>query len=584
MKNLLLLFSIILFMSFTNVKTPTDSNEQLSSLFTKYDEYNKRTYPEGATYEGDHRYDDKLSDNSQSANLAYYDSARAFLNELLAIDYQSLSYDNKLNYDLFKSSIEETLEEEKFHWEYMPMGQQWGLHINFPQMVFVQPTSTYEEYRKYFKRLRGFEKKIDNDILNMKKGISNGIVPPVFIMEQTLPQMEKVMNVEVEESIFYSPVKNENKLSPEEKEIVSKELKDIIQTSVNPAYKKLYDFVKNEYIPNCRKDAGVWSLPDGRQRYEKAVKDFTTLKLNADEVHNVGLKEVERILIEMENIKDSIGFTGTLDEFNTYLKTDEKFYYTDKEDLMNGFRDILKKMDTKLPQLFGNLPDAPYDLKEMEEFRAASAPAAYYYSAPEDRSRPGYFYVNTFNLPARPKYTMTALAMHEAVPGHHLQISLAQGLKNLPKFRRDLGVTAFVEGWGLYSESLGYEAGMYEDLYQLYGALTFEMWRACRLVVDTGIHDKKWTREQAFDYMQKYTPNSDQDIQSEIDRYISWPGQALAYKTGELKMKELRKKAEDKLGQNFDVKAFHDTLLKNGAIPLPLLEIKIDEWIATQIN
>lgn len=506
------------------------------------------------------------------------------MNELLSIDYQSLSYDNKLNYDLFKSSIEDELDEEKFHWEYIPMGQQWGLHINFPQMVFVQPTSTYEEYMKYFKRLRGFEKKIDNDILSMRKGISNGIVPPVFIMEQTLPQMEKVMNVEVEESIFYSPLKNENKLSPEEKEIVSKELKEIIQTSVNPAYKKLYDFVKNEYISNCRKDAGVWSLPDGKQRYEKAVKDFTTLKLTADEVHDVGLKEVQRILIEMENVKDSIGFNGTLDEFNNYLKTDEKFYYTDKEDLMNGFRDILKKMDTKLPQLFGNLPEAPYDLKEMEEFRAASAPQAYYYSAPEDRSRPGYFYVNTYNLPARPKYTMTALAMHEAVPGHHLQISLAQELKNLPKFRRDLGITAFVEGWGLYSESLGYETGMYEDLYQLYGALTFEMWRACRLVVDTGIHDKQWTREQAFDYMQKYTPNSDQDIQSEIDRYISWPGQALAYKTGELKMKELRKKAEDKLGESFDVKAFHDTLLKNGAIPLPLLETKINEWIATQIN
>lgn len=584
MKKIIFLFITFSIISFTNINIPADSNSQLAALFARYDEYNYRTYPEGATYDGDHRYDDLLSDNSEEAIIADYDSTRGFLKELLSIDYTTLDYDNKLNYDLFKSSIEKSLEGEKFKWYYMPMGQQWGLHINFPQLVYVQPLSTYEEYRKYFKRLIGFDKKVDNDISNMRKGIIAGIVPPVFIMEQTLPQMENIMNVEIENSVFYSPLKNENNLSPEEKEIVSKELKEIIKNNINPAYNKLYDFVKNEYLPNCRTEAGVWSLPDGKQRYEKAVKDFTTLELTADEVYNTGMKEVDRILIEMENIKDSIGFNGTLEDFNTYLKTNEKFYYTDKEDLMNGYREILKKVDTKLPLLFGNLPEAKYDLREMEEYRAASAPQAYYYSAPEDRSRPGYFYVNTYNLPSRPKYTMTALAMHEAVPGHHLQISIAQELKNLPKFRRDLGITAFVEGWGLYSESLGYEIGMYEDLFQLYGALTFEMWRACRLVVDTGIHDKKWSREEAFNFMKKYTPNSDHDIQSEIDRYISWPGQALAYKTGELKIKELRKKAEDTLGERFDEKAFHDTVLKNGAIPLPLLEKKIDEWIATQIN
>jgi prolyl oligopeptidase len=440
------------------------------------------------------------------------------------------------------------------------------------------------EYIKYFKRLKGFEKEVDNIISNMKKGISAGIVPPAFITEQTLPQMEKIMNAEIENSEFYSVLGKENQLTPEEKEQVSNELKEIISDNIYPAYRKLYDFVKNEYLPNCRKEAGIWSLPDGKERYENSVKDFTTLTLTADEIHNIGLQEVSRILAIMEEIKDSLGFEGTIDEFNTFLKTDPQFYYTDKEDLMNGFREILARVDTTLPRFFGKLPEVGYDLKEMEEFRAASAPAAYYYSAPEDRSRPGYFYVNTYNLSARPKYTMTALAMHEAVPGHHLQISLAQEQKNLPKFRRDLGITAFLEGWALYSESLGYESGMYEDLYQLYGALTFEMWRACRLVVDTGIHDKKWTREEAYNYMRKYTPNSDQDIQSEIDRYISWPGQALAYKTGELKIKELRKKSENTLGDQFDIKAFHDTILKNGAVPLPLLEKIVDEWIAEQVN
>jgi uncharacterized protein (DUF885 family) len=571
-------------LEFTIMSKAGDSNQQLNELFKRYDEYNLRSYPEGATYEGDHRYDDLLSDNSEDAVKSDYDSTRAFLKDLLAIDYSSLNEDNRLNYDLFKSSLEVSIEGEKFNWHYMPMGQQWGLHIGFPQIVHYQPVSTFQEYQKYFKRLRGFANKVDNEIANMRKGMSEGYMPPVFIMEQTLPQMEKIMNAEAEKSVFYSTLSKENKLTEEEKEKVSAELKDIIENSINPAYKKLYDFVKTEYLPNCRKDAGIWSLPNGHERYRFSVKYYTTLDLTAEEIHTIGLKEVERIRKEMEMLKDRIGFKGTLDEFNKFLKTDPQFYYTNKDDLMNGFREILKKMDTKLPELFGRLPEAKYDLKEIEEFRAASAPAAYYYSAPEDRSRPGYFYVNTYDLTSRPKYTMTALAMHEAVPGHHLQIAIAQELKNLPKFRRELGVTAFVEGWGLYSESLGYETGMYEDLYQKYGALTFEMWRACRLVVDTGIHEKRWTREQAYEFMRKYTPNSDHDIKSEIDRYISWSGQALAYKIGELKIKELRKKAEEKLGTKFDVRAFHDNVLKNGPIPLPLLEKKINEWIASQVN
>lgn len=584
MKYIFLTLTFLCLVSFSVVPQPSDPDEQLLSLFKKYDEYNLRSSPESATYDGDHRYDDKLSDYSEEANIASYDTVRSFLSELTGIDYNSLSYDNKLNYDLFKSSLEQSLEGEKYKWYYTPMTQQWGIHISFPQLIYVQPTSTFEEYQKYFKRLRGFEKQIDDNISNMRKGMSAGYMPPVFIMEQTLPQMEKVMNVEPDKSIFYSVLANENKLSPEEKEAVSKELKDIIQNNINTSYKKLYDFVKNEYLPKCRTDAGIWSMPDGKERYENSIKYYTTLNYTADEIHNLGLKEIERIRAEMEKVKDETGFKGTLDEFNHFLKTDSQFYYTNKEDLMNGFREILKKVDTKLPALFGRLPDAKYDLREMEEFRAASAPQAYYYSAPEDRSRPGYFYVNTYNLPARPKYTMTSLAMHEAVPGHHLQISIAQELKNLPKFRRELRVTSFVEGWGLYSESLGYESGLYDDLYQLYGALTFEIWRACRLVVDTGIHDEKWTREQAYEFMKKYTPTSDADIQSEIDRYISWPGQALAYKIGELKIKELRKKAEEKLGDRFDIKSFHDTVLKNGAIPLPLLEKVVNEWIASQIN
>ncbi len=571
---------LLLIITMTQILSSQEHDKKLWQIFDDYEEYNRVNNPEGATYEGDHRFDDRLSDNSDSANTIYYEKVRYFLGRLNEIDYTTLTEDDKLNNDLFRRSLELSLEGEKFKYHYMPLGQQWGIHIGFPQIVRVQPLVTKEEYLKYFKRLRAFKNQVNDAIDNMKKGMALKLMPPDFIIVQTLPQMENIFNVPAAESIFYKPIDGENSLTSEEKTELKDSLKNLVENEVYASYRRLYEFVKTEYLPNCRKDAGISSLPDGRERYQNSVKYYTTLDMTAEEIHNLGMKEVDRIRGEMEKLKNEIGFTGSLDEFNTYLKTDSKFYYSNKDDLLNGFRSILSKMDTKLPGLFGRLPEAKYDLFEMEEFRAKSAPAAYYYSAPEDRSRPGYFYVNTYDLPSRPIYTMTALALHEAVPGHHLQISIAQELKDLPKFRRDYSVTAFVEGWGLYAEYLGYESGMYEDLYQRYGALTFEIWRACRLVVDTGIHEKGWTREEAYEFMRKNTPNSDLDIRSEIDRYISWPGQALAYKIGELKLKELRKKAERELGSKFNVKDFHDNVLKNGAIPLGLLEKKIDEWIA----
>jgi uncharacterized protein (DUF885 family) len=570
---------LLLFITMTQLTFSQEHDKKLWQIFDDYEEYNRVSNPEGATYDGDHRFDDRLSDNSDSANTLYYEKVRYFFTRLNEINYNTLTEDDRLNFDLFKRSLELTLEGEEFKYQYMPLGQQWGVHIGFPQIVRVQPLNTKEEYLKYFKRLRAFKNQVNDVIDNMRKGIALKLMPPDFIIEQTLPQMENIYTVPAEESIFYKPINNESTLTPEEKAELKDSLKNLVENEVYASYKKLYEFVKNEYLPNCRKVAGIWSLPDGKERYQNSVSYHTTLDMSAEEIHNLGLEEVIRIRKEMESLKNEIGFNGTLDEFNSYIKTDDKFYYTNKDDLLNGFRTILSRMDTKLPDLFGRLPEVKYDLFEMEEFRAKSAPAAYYYSAPEDRSRPGYFYVNTYNLPSRPKYTMTALALHEAVPGHHLQISIAQELKDLPKFRRDYSVTAFVEGWGLYAEYLGYETGMYEDLYQRYGALTFEIWRACRLVVDTGIHEKGWTRDEAYEFMRKNTPNSDPDIRSEIDRYISWPGQALAYKIGELKLKELRKKAERELGNKFNVKDFHDNVLRNGAIPLGLLEKKIEEWI-----
>lgn len=575
---------IIILITFMNLPAQETADKKLWDLFERMHQFNMRNYPEWATYEGDHRYNDRLTDNSEEGIMARRDSTRMFMKQLEEIPYDELSTENKLNYDLLKEDFEKDIYTERFNNYYMQIGQQGGIHISFPQMVDVQPLVTVEDYEKYFARLRAFTTQVDNVISHMRKGMASSIVMPKFIMEQTLPQMEKVYNVEPEKSVFYAEPRSIEsfEMKPEDKEKVKTEMKQIISDVINPGYKKLHDFVRDEYMPVTRTEAGIWSLPDGKERYEYAVENYTTLKIDADSVFNLGMSEVERIRKEMEKVKESTGFTGSLQDFNGYLRTDPQFYYTTKDSLLNGFRTILRRMDTKLPQLFGRLPLAKYDLKEMEEFRAKSAPAAYYYSAPEDRSRPGYFYVNTYNLSARPKFTMTALALHEAVPGHHLQIAIAQELKDLPRFRRDLGVTAFIEGWGLYAEYLGYETGMYDDPYQRYGALTFEMWRACRLVVDAGLHYKRWTREQAREFMRQNAPLSEVDIESEIDRYIGWAGQALAYKVGELKLKELRRKAEEKLGDKFDIRAFHDAVLENGAIPLPLLEKKIDEWIARQ--
>jgi uncharacterized protein (DUF885 family) len=565
-------------------KQKNDSDSLLNSLFSEYDEFNLVQFPETATYEGDHRFDDKLTDLSFESVSARDNKFRWFLSELKDIDYNTLSQDNRLNYDLFKMHIERGIEGEKFNWHYMPIEQQSGIHIYFPQIIEIQPATTKEDFEKYFKRLRGFEKQVDDTIANMKRGMESGLVMPSFIMELTLPQIKNIKDVPVEKSVFYSPLEKENKLSPEEKEKISIELKDIISNNIIKAYGKLNDFIKNQYIPGCRSGAGIWELPDGKQRYEFLIKEYTSLELTAEEIYNIGLKEIKRLRAEMEKVKNETGFKGSFDEFNSFIRSDAQFYYTDKNDLINGFRKILGEMDAKLPDLFDVLPQSKYDLKEMEEYRAKSAPAAYYYPAPLDRSRPGYFYVNTFDLSARPKYSMTALALHEAVPGHHLQIALAQEFKNVPKFRRELGQTAFVEGWALYAESLGYETGMYEDLYQKYGALTMEIWRACRLVVDTGLHHKKWTRRQAFEFMKENSPNSEADIWSEIDRYIAWPGQALAYKIGELEIKRLRKKAESQLGNKFNIKKFHNTLLSSGAIHLPLLRKIVDRWIEKELK
>lgn len=565
------------------VKAPADANEQLARLFTYHQEYSMFHFPEWATYEGDHRYDDRLADLSEKGVQNRIQNRHRLMSLLEKIPYQGLSPENKLNHALFKAMLLEWKADEPFQFYQTPLTQQSGLHIDFPQIIESQPLNTVADYQKYFARLRGFDQQVSDEIANMRQGLAKKRVVPRFIVAEVLEQIAQIKALKPEQSPFYSPLLRDNpKLSAADKAQLSKTLKDLLTQTVIPAYKRLYTFVQQEYLPHAPEQPGIWAWPDGQQRYAHLIKSHTGTTMSADQIHELGLKEVARIRAEMERLKTQLGFKGSLDEFNHYLKTDPRFYFTQKTDLMAGYQKILDQMNLKLPQLFGILPQARCELKEMEEYRAKSAPQAYYYSAPPDRSRPAWFYVNAYDLPSRPKYTMTALTLHEAVPGHHLQIAISQERKNLPFFRQHAGLTAFTEGWALYAESLGYETGMYTDPYQHYGALTFEIWRACRLVVDTGIHHKRWSRQQAVDFMRKYTPNSDLDIRSEVDRYIAWPGQALAYKIGELRFKELRKKAEKALGQRFDIRRFHDLVLKNGVLPFEQLEKELDAWSSSK--
>ena len=363
---------------------------------------------------------------------------------------------------------------------------------------------------------------------------------------------------------------------------IAKELDEEITHSVVPAYTKLLKFVKEEYLPKSRTNPGIWSLPKGRAMYDYAIRYHTTTKLTPAQIHRIGKRELVRINREIRGILRKARFKGTLQRYNETLRNDKSNFYTTGQDLLDGFKRILKQMDAKLSLLFGRLPESEYGFREIEEFRADAAPAAYYYLPPEDRSRPGYFYVNTYKPETRPKYTMEALAYHEAVPGHHLQLALQQELGDLPKFRRHGGYTAFIEGWALYAERLGKEVGFYKDMLSDFGRLTQEAWRAARLVVDTGIHSMKWTRDQAIRFLKENTATTEQDIVSEVDRYIAWPGQALAYKIGEMKIRELRAKAEKKQKRKFEIRKFHDELLNDGALPLDLLAKKMTSWLGVR--
>jgi prolyl oligopeptidase len=560
----------------------SDVVTQLNQLYDDYWEFILKEYPLSATYLGDHRYDGFLEDASEDAFHRRVAQSKKYLDRLRSIKKPS-SKPDLLNYELFERELEDNLESAKFRPYLTPMTQQSGLQIDIPELVTYHPFGSLSDFENFSSRLRAFPRLVDQVIQSMRTGVRAQIVLARVTAEKIIPQLEaNVVQDPKKLDLYKSVEKIPAVIDSTEAVRIRNDVEEAIRQSVAPAFEKLLGFFKEKYLPECRNDVGIWFLPDGNERYAYAVRHYTTTNLSPDEIHDLGLKELSRIHGEMRAIVDRIGFKASLRDFISSLRRDRALYNPSAAELLAGFKKILEQMDEKLPLLFGRLPEAKYGFREIEAFRAEAAPDAYYYRPPEDGSRPAYFYVNTFRPEQRPKYTMEVLAYHEAVPGHHLQLAIQQELTDLPKFRRHGGYTAFIEGWGLYSEELPKLVGFYKDALSDFERLSFDAWRAARLVVDTGIHHEHWTRERAIQFFLENTALSELNIVSEVDRYIAWPGQALAYKIGQLKISELRTRAEKALGPGFDIRRFHDELLGDGALALDVLANKMEGWMARE--
>ena len=536
--------------------------------------------PEWASSLGDNRFNDKLNDTSYETILKRQGETRELQETIKKIDRSKLSEDDQLNYDLYLQGIEKQIEGFQFLSYLIPIDQMGGIQIGFAGISNYMPFNNVKDYENYLARMRAFPTKLDQTIDLMKRGVKEGWVPPKIILVSVPDQIKAQFEKMIEESPLFKPFKDFPESIPSEEQTrLIDEMLSVLTEYVYPAYETLYSYFIESYLPSCGESIACKDFPNGDVYYKYQIKSYTTTNLTAEEIHQIGLGEVDRIRAEMKKVINMTEFKGSFDEFLTFLRTDSQFYFTSEDELLNEYRMICKKADAELPKFFGLLPRLPYGVKPIPDYQAPASPTAYYYSGSQEAGRAGFFMANTYKLETRPKYEMEALSIHEAVPGHHLQITLAQELDNIPKFRRYGGYTAFVEGWGLYSEKLAEEMGFYEDPYSKFGQLTYEMWRACRLVVDTGMHTLGWTRQEAIDFMLSNTAKTENDVTVEIDRYIAWPGQALAYKIGELKIRELRSKAEKEMGENFNIRDFHDVVLGHGAVPLDILEKHVNEYI-----
>ncbi|RJQ56954.1 MAG: DUF885 domain-containing protein [Nitrospiraceae bacterium] len=558
-----------------------NGNKELNRHLKDYWEYILKHHPTFATYIGDHRYDDALEDLSEESMAAQAEYFKDLLSKTGGLDEKLLTPEDKLDRDLLQDTLQNHIKMHDFKTHYLPLDQMSGPHIDFPQLIEFHPFNTLEDMENYIARLNAFPRQIEQVIENLQKGISLGMTAYKRNMETAAGQAETFTKFSPEENPLYSPVlKLNDGFSEQDREGIKTSIKEALTSRVTPAYVKLHQYLSVEYIKRCREQEGIWALPDGIAMYGFFVRYHTTTDLSPEEIHETGKNEVARISSGIEKIMRKIGFTGSIREFTDYIKEKKELNFRDRQEILDSYRDILSHMDKRLPDYFGALPKAEYDIKEIEKYREQAAPAAYYYPPPDDFSRPGYFYANTYKPEERPKFITEALSYHEAVPGHHLQIALMQERKGLPDFRRYEGSTAFIEGWALYAEKLAGEMGFYKDDFSEYGRLMFEIWRAVRLVVDTGIHFFRWSRDEAVRYCRENSGEEDHEIEVEVDRYIAMPGQALAYKTGELKILELREKAKKALGPGFDIREFHDRLLENGALPLNVLENVMTRWMA----
>ncbi|MBH0068334.1 DUF885 family protein [Pseudoalteromonas sp. NZS100] len=563
------------------------TEQQLDVLVAQYYDESLIYSPISATYNGRNEFNNQftpvISKENRAKKAAFYKKYQQRLN---FIDKAQLTGQSLLSFEILERDLALKLEGMQFPDYLLPINQMAGAHNTFAGFgsgQSAQPFNTVEDYTAFISRSEGFVKWLASVERSMAQGIKLGITLPKPLAEKLQPQFAAHVVKNAEDSLFWGPIKKlPESFSAHQKQKITAQYRQLIMQHLVPAYKSMSDFLANQYIPNSRESVGYSDLPNGKAWYENQIKKNTTLSLSADEIHDIGLSEVSRILSEMKKVKETVGFKGELSEFFDHLRDSEEFYYDTPEELIAAYENVKKKIDARLPLLFNIAPKAPYVVKAVEAYRAQSAAGASYASPAPDGSRPGIFYINAYNLKAQPKFLLETLSIHEAAPGHHFQIALQQEIEGLPDFRKFGGYTVFAEGWALYAESLGKELGLFTDPYMWYGRLSDEQLRAMRLVLDTGFHAKGWTRQQGIDYMLANSSMAKSDVIAEVERYIAWPGQALSYKLGQFKIQELRDFSKKQLGDKFDIKAFHTQILIDGALPMPILEEKIKRWVKAQ--
>ncbi len=569
-----------------------DIATQLDEIYAEYNEDVLALNPILATFRGDARYNDQwgidtLSDEYLAADLAMH---RKYYDRVTAIDPDSLAGQERLSYDVFVLARQDAIESHEKG--FMKIGQLLPINQLFSVPTFLaqlgsgqsaQPFATAEDYDNWLSRSASFAGHVDLMITRLREGVEAGVVQPTILMEKTLPQLAALIVEDPEQSVFWQPIANmPGLIVDEDRERLAEAYRAHITEVLVPAYERLHNHIRDEYMQHTRDTIARSALPGGDEWYAWLVRQSTTTTMTPEEIHEIGKREAARLFDEMKKVRDEVGFEGDMQAFFKFLQTDPQFFFESREEIVQGYDALRDVIDPKLDQLFATQPKTNYVLRAVEEFRERAAPTASYQAGTPDGSRPGIFYINTYDLSARPKWLMEALSIHEASPGHHFQVSIAQEVEALPAFRRFESETAYVEGWGLYAESLGKELGLYTDPYQYFGSLFADIWRANRLVVDTGMHALGWTREEAIEFMQSNSPIAETDVVIEVERYIAIPGQALAYKIGQLKIRELRTRAEEQLGEKFDVREFHDQVLTTGSLPLIVLEAHIDRWIASK--